>query len=111
MVHGREKSCGCVKMNLPRAGKIIVRCERHRGKPSKKRLVCHFEEYESAGRPPCSSCLMRLREAIAGRRPTDLDDISPSDLGDGMEATVEPGAAMTEAELDAFYPAKRQEDG
>lgn len=38
------QSCGCVKARLERAGKIIVRCDRHLGKPSKKRLVCHFED-------------------------------------------------------------------
>lgn len=38
------KKCGCVKARLPRAGKVAICCDRHRGKPTKKRLLCHFEE-------------------------------------------------------------------
>jgi len=34
-----RKPCGCVKATLPRAGKVAIRCERHRGKPSKRRLA------------------------------------------------------------------------
>lgn len=37
-----RKPCGCVKANLPRAGKVAIRCERHEGKPAKKRLLAHF---------------------------------------------------------------------
>jgi len=40
----RTRKCGCVKANLPRAGRVAIRCERHLGKRSKKRLVCHFED-------------------------------------------------------------------
>ena len=36
------KACGCVKARLS-IGKVMIRCERHRGKPS-KRLLCHFED-------------------------------------------------------------------
>jgi hypothetical protein len=39
----------------------------------------------------------------------DLDYIDPKELGDGMEATVEPGDAMTESDLDAFDPARTRE--
>jgi hypothetical protein len=39
-----KKSCGCVKTKLPSVGKVVIRCERHRDKPSKKRLVCYFDE-------------------------------------------------------------------
>jgi hypothetical protein len=39
-----RKECGCVKAYLPIMGKVAIRCERHRGKPSRKRLVCHFED-------------------------------------------------------------------
>jgi hypothetical protein len=39
----KQKPCGCVKADLPQSGKVMIRCERHRGKPS-KRLLCHFEE-------------------------------------------------------------------
>lgn len=39
-----RKSCGCVKATLPQAGKVAIRCERHRGKPAKKRLLCYMEE-------------------------------------------------------------------
>jgi hypothetical protein len=39
----REK-CGCVKARLPRAGKLTIRCERHRGKPTKTdRRLCYFD--------------------------------------------------------------------
>jgi hypothetical protein len=39
-----QKDCGCVKARLERAGRVLIRCERHREKPSRKRLVCHFED-------------------------------------------------------------------
>lgn len=38
----REK-CGCVKARLPRAGRVAIRCIKHRGKPSKRRL-CYFDD-------------------------------------------------------------------
>jgi len=40
----KRKECGCVKAYLPIMGKVAIRCERHRGKESRKRLVCHFED-------------------------------------------------------------------
>lgn len=43
---GMEKKpkCKCLKMDLPNAGKVVVRCEKHRGKPSKKgRMVCYLD--------------------------------------------------------------------
>jgi len=40
----KPKACGCINARLERAGKVAIRFERHRGKPSKKRLVCHFED-------------------------------------------------------------------
>lgn len=40
----RAKACGCVKAQLFRSGtKVMIRCERHRGKPSKKRLLCYID--------------------------------------------------------------------
>lgn len=44
MVAWEPKACGCVKAQLERAGKVVIRCDRHLGKPLKKRLVCHFED-------------------------------------------------------------------
>ena len=38
-----KKPCGCVKTTLPRAGKVAIRCAKHRGKPSKRRL-CYFDD-------------------------------------------------------------------
>jgi len=38
-----RQSCGCVKANLSRAGKLMVRCPKHRGKSS-KRTLAHFDE-------------------------------------------------------------------
>ena len=38
-----KRECGCVKANLTRAGRVMIRCERHRGKPS-KRALAHFDE-------------------------------------------------------------------
>lgn len=38
-----KQECGCVKANLTRAGKVMIRCSSHRGKPS-KRLLCYFGE-------------------------------------------------------------------
>ena len=40
----KTPKCKCRKMNLPRVGKVIVRCAEHRGKPSKKRLVCYLDD-------------------------------------------------------------------
>lgn len=34
-----RKPCGCIKTDLPRAGKVMVRCTKHRGKPSKRTLA------------------------------------------------------------------------
>lgn len=43
---GMEKKpkCKCRKLDLPRAGKVVIRCAEHRGKLSKKRLVCYFDD-------------------------------------------------------------------
>jgi len=38
-----KKPCGCVKTTLPRAGKVAIRCTKHRGKPS-KRTLCYFDD-------------------------------------------------------------------
>lgn len=38
------KLCGCIRTDLSQSGKVLIRCERHRGKSSKKRLVCHLED-------------------------------------------------------------------
>lgn len=38
-----KKSCGCVKTNLPSAGRVLIRCSLHRGKPSKREL-CYFDQ-------------------------------------------------------------------
>jgi hypothetical protein len=41
----KRKPCGCVRTTLPRAGKVAIRCARHRGKDAKKgRLLAHFDE-------------------------------------------------------------------
>ena len=37
-----RRDCGCVKANLPRSGKVMVRCTKHRGKLS-KRVLAHFD--------------------------------------------------------------------
>lgn len=34
-----RKECGCVKTNLPRSGRVMIRCTKHRGKPSKRELA------------------------------------------------------------------------
>lgn len=39
-----RKPCGCVKTELARAGKVAIRCDKHRGKPSKKRRLAYFDE-------------------------------------------------------------------
>lgn len=39
-----RKPCGCVKTELS-IGKVLVRCTRHRGKPSKSgRVLCYFDD-------------------------------------------------------------------
>jgi hypothetical protein len=40
-----RKPCGCVKTKLPRVGKVLIRCERHREKPYKgKRVLCYWDD-------------------------------------------------------------------
>lgn len=40
-----KQKCKCRKMNLPKAGKVVIRCDQHRGKPSKSgRLVCYLDD-------------------------------------------------------------------
>lgn len=40
-----KKACGCVKTKLPRAGKVAIRCPKHRGKPTKEgRTLCYFDD-------------------------------------------------------------------
>ena len=39
-----RKPCGCVKANL-KAGKVMIRCTQHRGKPCKGRVLCYFGEH------------------------------------------------------------------
>lgn len=40
----KRKPCGCVKTELT-IGKVMVRCIRHRGKPTKSdRLLCYFDD-------------------------------------------------------------------
>lgn len=34
-----RRECGCVKANLPLSGRVMIRCSRHRGKPSKRTLA------------------------------------------------------------------------
>jgi len=38
-----RRPCGCVKTNLPRSGRVMIRCTKHRGKPSKRRLA-YFDD-------------------------------------------------------------------
>lgn len=41
-----RKPCGCVKTTLPQAGRVLIRCERHRGKPAKgERTLCYWDEH------------------------------------------------------------------
>lgn len=41
----KPKPCGCVNARLPRAGRVTIRCEKHRGKVAKRgRVLAHFEE-------------------------------------------------------------------
>src|SRR5574343_1109305 len=34
-----RKPCGCVKAELPLSGRVMIRCTKHRGKPSKRALA------------------------------------------------------------------------
>jgi len=41
----KKEKCGCVKARLPRAGKLMIRCTKHRGKPTKTdRRLCYFDD-------------------------------------------------------------------
>lgn len=44
MKRWKRKSCGCVNATLSISGKVAIRCDKHRGKPAKKRLLCYMEE-------------------------------------------------------------------
>lgn len=33
------RACGCVKANLPSSGKVLIACERHRGRKTKRTLA------------------------------------------------------------------------
>lgn len=44
MKRWERKPCGCVKTDLKRAGKVVIRCAVHHGKPSKKRELTYFDE-------------------------------------------------------------------
>lgn len=37
-----QKPCGCVKTTLS-IGRVVIRCPRHRGKASKKRMLCFWD--------------------------------------------------------------------
>lgn len=40
----KKRKCKCRKENLPQAGRVVIRCAEHRGKPSKKgRLLCYWD--------------------------------------------------------------------
>lgn len=40
----KKEPCGCVKTELA-IGPVVIRCTRHRGKPSKAgRIVCYFDD-------------------------------------------------------------------
>lgn len=39
-----KKPCGCIKTELQGVGKVVIRCAKHHDKPSKKRIVCYFDE-------------------------------------------------------------------
>jgi hypothetical protein len=41
----KRAKCGCVKATLPRSGKVMIRCTKHRGRPTKTdRTLCYFDE-------------------------------------------------------------------
>lgn len=43
-----KKECGCVKARLPRAGRVLIHCQRHSAREYKgSRLPCYFDENES----------------------------------------------------------------
>lgn len=44
MKRWERKRCGCIKTDLRRAGKVVIRCERDRHKASKKRELAYFDE-------------------------------------------------------------------
>ena len=51
----KKPKCKCWKTKLPLSGRVVVRCEKHRGKPSKSgRLVCYFDEDGIVRREPGS---------------------------------------------------------
>lgn len=44
-VRWKKKPCGCVNTMLPSTGPVTIRCQKHRGKKTKKgRALVHFNE-------------------------------------------------------------------
>lgn len=40
-----QRKCKCKKLTLPQSGRVVIRCEQHRGKPSKSgRLGCYLDD-------------------------------------------------------------------
>lgn len=48
MTKWKRKDCGCVKTTLSvgNVGKVVIRCGRHLGKPSKRRAVLHWQDID-----------------------------------------------------------------
>lgn len=42
-----RQTCGCVKADLDKSGRVVIRCARHQGMPTKKgnRTVLYFDEH------------------------------------------------------------------
>jgi hypothetical protein len=101
-----RKACGCIKTDLARAGRVIIRCRQHLGKPIKKsgRMVCHFDE---AGivrvfvpEAPIESCRVTLRKKQGFVYFARLGDL----IKVGHSTNPKQRAASLSADLIGFVP-------
>lgn len=106
----RKQKCKCLKMNLPKSGRVVIRCPEHLGKPSKSgRMVCYIGAdgiVRQEGVTPRSASLPQKNathreEFVYFLRVGDLIKI-------GYSMDPERRAADLQAELLGFAPGGRK---
>ncbi len=61
----KQQTCGCVKAELPNAGKVVIRCTKHRDKPSKsERTLCYWDSDGLARAESADAPERRKRELL-----------------------------------------------
>jgi hypothetical protein len=105
------KPCGCVKATLPRAGKVAIRCTKHRGNKS-KRLLCYWDENgQVRSEHPLPAREPVQKEPVRQRRLLPGPDVYFARLGDlikiGISKDPEARAYSLNAELMGTLPGGR----